>query len=49
MSAVQVMLYGIIADSIYSVRSLTTKTLKRVRDIELKVGVEPSVMKKNRD
>ncbi len=46
LSAVQVMLYGVIADSIYSVRSLTSKTLKRVRDIELKVGVEPQVTKK---
>lgn len=45
LSAVQVMLYGIIADSIYSVRSLTSKTLKRVRDIELRVGVEPTVVK----
>lgn len=46
LSAVQVILYGVIADSIYSVRSLTSKTLKRVRDIELKVGVEPQVTKK---
>jgi glycosyltransferase involved in cell wall biosynthesis len=46
LSAVQVLLYGVIADSIYSVRSLTSKTLKRVRDIELKVGVEPQVTKK---
>ena len=46
LSAVQVMLYGVIADSIYSVRSLTSKTLKRVRDIELKVGVEAQVTKK---
>jgi glycosyltransferase involved in cell wall biosynthesis len=49
LSAVQVMLYGIIADSIYSVRSLTSKTLKRVRDVELRVGVEPSVLKKESD
>jgi glycosyltransferase involved in cell wall biosynthesis len=46
LAAVQVLLYGVIADSIYSVRSLTSKTLKRVRDIELKVGVEPQVTKK---
>jgi glycosyltransferase involved in cell wall biosynthesis len=46
LSAVQVLLYGVIADSIYSVRSLTSKTLKRVRDIELKVGVEPQVTNK---
>ena len=46
LSAVQVILYGVIADSIYSVRSLTSKTLKRVRDIELRVGVEPQVTKK---
>lgn len=45
LSGVQVILFGIIADSIYSVRSLTSKTLKRVRDIELRVGVEPPVMK----
>jgi glycosyltransferase involved in cell wall biosynthesis len=45
-SAIQVVLFGVIADSIYSVRALTTKTLKRVRDIELKVGVEPQIHKK---
>jgi len=42
-SAVQVLLFGIIADSIMSVRSLTTKTLHRVRDIELSVGVPPKI------
>lgn len=46
LSAIQVVLFGVIADSIYSVRSLTSKTLKRVRDVELKVGVEPPVLKK---
>ena len=46
LSAIQVILFGVIADSIYSVRSLTSKTLKRVRDVELKVGVEPPVLKK---
>ena len=46
LAGVQVILFGIIADSIYSVRSLTSKTLKRVRDVELRVGVEPPVMKK---
>jgi glycosyltransferase involved in cell wall biosynthesis len=49
LTSVQVMLYGVIADSIYSVRSLTSKTLKRVRDVELKVGVEPNVLKKQSD
>jgi len=42
-SAVQVLLFGIIADSITSVRSLTTKTLHRVRDVELSVGVPPKI------
>ncbi len=46
LSSIQVILFGVIADSIYSVRSLTSKTLKRVRDIELKVGVESPVIKK---
>lgn len=45
-SGVQVLLFGFIADSIYSVRSLTTKTLHRVRDVELKVGVEPKIYKR---
>lgn len=45
-SSVQVLLFGIIADSITSVRSLTTKTLHRVRDIELSVGVPPKVYRK---
>ena len=45
-SGVQVLLFGFIADSIYSVRSLSTKTLHRVRDIELKVGVEPKIYKR---
>ena len=45
-SGVQVLLFGFIADSIYSVRTLTTKTLHRVRDIELKVGVEPKIYKR---
>lgn len=45
-SGIQVLLFGFIADSIYSVRSLTTKTLHRVRDIELKVGVEPKIHKR---
>ena len=45
-SAVQVLLFGIIADSIMSVRSLTTKTLHRVRDIELSVGVPPKIFRK---
>ena len=49
LTSVQVMLYGVIADSIYSVRSLTSKTLKRVRDVELRVGVEPNVLKKQSD
>ena len=49
LTSVQVMLYGVIADSIYSVRSLTSKTLKRVRDIELRVGVDPNVLKKQSD
>jgi glycosyltransferase involved in cell wall biosynthesis len=40
-SGIQVILFGVIADSLYSVRSLTSKTLQRVRDIELQVGVEP--------
>lgn len=46
-SGVQVLLFGFIADSIYSVRSLTTKTLHRVRDIELKVGVAPKLFRRN--
>ena len=46
LASVQVMLFGVIADSIYSVRSLVGKTLKRVRDIELKVGVEAQVTTK---
>jgi glycosyltransferase involved in cell wall biosynthesis len=46
LSSIQVILFGVIADAIYSVRSLTSKTLKRVRDIELKVGVESPVIKK---
>jgi glycosyltransferase involved in cell wall biosynthesis len=46
LSSLQVILFGVIADAIYSVRSLTSKTLKRVRDIELKVGVESPVIKK---
>lgn len=46
LSSIQVILFGVIADSIYSVRSLTSKTLKRVRDIELTVGVQPPVMQK---
>ena len=45
-SGVQVLLFGFIADSIYSVRALTTKTLHRVRDVELKVGVEPKIYKR---
>lgn len=45
-SGIQVLLFGFIADSIYSVRSLTTKTLHRVRDVELKVGVEPKIYKR---
>jgi len=44
-SAVQVLLFGIVADSIMSVRSLTTKTLHRVRDVELSVGVPPKVFR----
>lgn len=47
-SGVQVLLFGFIADSIRSVRSLTTKTLHRVRDIEIKVGVEPKLYRKNK-
>jgi len=42
-SGIQVILFGVIADSLYSVRSLTSKTLQRVRDIELRVGVEARV------
>jgi hypothetical protein len=42
-SGIQVVLFGVIADSLYSVRSLTSKTLQRVRDIELRVGVEARV------
>lgn len=45
-SAVQVLLFGIIADSIMSVRSLVTKTLHRVRDVELSVGVPPKIFRK---
>ena len=45
-SGVQVLLFGIIADSINSVRSLTTKTLHRVRDIELQVQVPAKIHKK---
>ncbi len=45
-SGVQVLLFGIIADSIMSVRSLTTKTLHRVREIELQVGVPPKIYRK---
>ncbi|MFM6980440.1 MAG: glycosyltransferase family 2 protein [Micrococcales bacterium] len=37
-SGVQILLFGIIADSITSVRALTTKTLHRVRDVELELG-----------
>jgi glycosyltransferase involved in cell wall biosynthesis len=42
-SGVQVLLFGIIADSIMSVRSLATKTLHRVRDVELSVKVPPKI------
>ena len=45
-SAVQVLLFGIIADSIMSVRSLVTKTLHRVRDVELSVGGPPKIFRK---
>lgn len=45
-SGIQVLLFGILADSINSVRSLTTKTLHRVRDVELSVGVEPKIYRK---
>lgn len=45
-SGLQVLLFGIIADSINSVRSLTTKTLHRVRDIELQVQVPAKIHKK---
>lgn len=45
-SGLQVLLFGIIADSINSVRSLTTKTLHRVRDIELQVQVPAKTHKK---
>lgn len=46
MSGIQVLLFGILADSINSVRSLTTKTLHRVRDVELSVGVKPKIYRK---
>ena len=45
-SGLQVLLFGIIADSIMSVRSLTTKTLHRVREIELSVNVPPKIYRK---
>lgn len=45
-SGVQVLIFGIIADSINSVRSLTTKTLHRVREIELQVQVPAKIHKK---
>jgi glycosyltransferase involved in cell wall biosynthesis len=45
-SGVQVLLFGIIADSIMSVRSLTTKALHRVRDVELSVKVPPKIYRK---
>lgn len=47
-SGVQVFLFGIIADSINSVRSLTTKTLHRVREVELHVGVEPKIYRERK-
>jgi glycosyltransferase involved in cell wall biosynthesis len=47
-SAVQVLLFGIIADSIMSVRSLVTKTLHRVRDVELSVGVPPKIFRERK-
>ena len=47
-SGIQVFLFGIIADSINSVRSLTTKTLHRVREIELHVGVEPKIYRERK-
>jgi len=43
-SGIQVILFGVIADAIYAVRALTTKTLQRVRAVELQVGVQPNVM-----
>lgn len=46
-SGVQILLFGIIADSITSVRSLVTKTLHRVRDVELEVGVAPKIYRAN--
>jgi glycosyltransferase involved in cell wall biosynthesis len=45
-SGLQVLLFGIIADSIMSVRSLTTKTLHRVREIELSVNVPAKIYRK---
>ena len=42
-SGIQAFLFGAIADAITSVRSLSTKTLHRVRDIELQVGVPAKI------
>lgn len=44
-SGVQSFLFGAIADAITSVRSLSTKTLHRVREIELQVGVPAKIYK----
>lgn len=42
-SGIQVILFGVIGDSLHAVRSLVTKTLTRVREVELRVGVEAKV------
>jgi glycosyltransferase involved in cell wall biosynthesis len=42
-SGIQVILFGVIGDSLHAVRSLVTKTLTRVREVELKVGVAAKV------
>lgn len=47
-SAIQVILFGVIGDSLHAVRSLVTKTLTRVREIELRVGVEAKVQSRPR-
>jgi glycosyltransferase involved in cell wall biosynthesis len=42
-SGIQVILFGVIGDSLHAVRSLVTKTLTRVREVELRVGVAAKV------
>jgi len=42
LSAVQVFVLGVIADTVSAHRTISQRTLERVRRVELVVGVEPS-------